>query len=209
MQPLIPSEQLELGQIMKEPEIIVVNRTYRLHNRRCENQDRSGVVGIARLQDQMGKAGKDPEQRRSVWECGMPTTLISKGLADQVVVAMTSQIIMRRSKESVNMVVFWEMNGTGYCLLAGYQNLCHSVLSCRNHISRVITIRRSTHQTIERKDVHDRETPCLKPDERNAPVRNFRGGDGNGILIAVLDGMYGRLKPIRSPRLLSALLSIL
>ena len=175
----------------------------------CASQKHSGVEGIAWLQNVMGKAGIDPEQRRSVWEFGMPTTLIVNGLADQVVVAMTSPIIRRRSRESMDMVVSGEMNGMGYCRSADYRNLCHSGLSFWNHISRIITTRRSTHQTLERKDVHNRGTPCFKSDGRNALVHNFRGVTGNGILIAVLDGTYRRLKPTGSPRLLSTLLSIL
>ena len=116
---------------------------------------------------------------------------------------------MRRGKESMDMVVSGEMNGMDYCLLAGYQNLYHLGLSCWNHISRIITTRQSIHQTIEMRDILDCGTPSLKPDGLNAPIQNFRGVTGNGILIAVLDGMYGRLKPTGSPRLLSTLLSIL
>lgn len=44
MQPVNSSEQLELGQPMKEPETIVVNCTYQLSNRRCEsNEDKASA----------------------------------------------------------------------------------------------------------------------------------------------------------------------
>ena len=81
--------------------------------------------------------------------------LIVKGQMDQVVIAMTSQITRRGSNGSMDMVVSGKMNATGYCRLEGYQNLCHSSLSCLNHISRIITTKRSTHQTVERKNVHE------------------------------------------------------
>jgi len=88
----------------------------------------------ARLQGLIGKAGKDPEQRRLIREFGMQTSPTIQGPADQVVVAMTSPITSGRSKGSVDMVVSGVMNEIVYCQLAGYQNLCFSGLSHWNHI---------------------------------------------------------------------------
>jgi hypothetical protein len=59
----------------------------------------------------MGKAGKDPEHRRSMGECETPTSLIVQGLADQVVVVMIPVITSRRSKGPVDMVVLGEEGG--------------------------------------------------------------------------------------------------
>ena len=96
----------------------------------------------------MGKAGKDHEQRRSVRECGMPTTLFAHGLAGQVVVAMISPITRRRSKGPVDMVVSGVMDWIGYCQLVGYEDLiCHFGLSCGNHSSEPLQRIRSVHQT--------------------------------------------------------------
>lgn len=140
------------------------------------------ILGALQCSGNSKVAGSDwqsrerPSAEKAVWEYGMPTTLIVKGLADQVVVAMTSPIIRRRGKESMDMVVSGEMNGMDYCLLAGYQNLYHLGLSCWNHISRIITTRQSIHQTIEMRDILDCGTPSLKPDGLNAPIQNFRGG---------------------------------
>ena len=98
-----------------------------------------GVVGTGWLQGLMGKAGKDPEHRRSVWECEMPTTQIVQGLADQAVVTMTSPIIRRRSEGPVDMVVSGGIEWYGLLPVSRLSNLFHSGLSCWNHISGIIT----------------------------------------------------------------------
>ena len=72
-------------------------------------------MGTARLQGLMGKAGKDPEQRRSVWECECQPYRPFQGLADQVVVAMISLIIKRWSKGPVDTAV--AINGRGRPIL--------------------------------------------------------------------------------------------
>ncbi|WMT43728.1 MAG: hypothetical protein RE469_05870 [Cuniculiplasma divulgatum] len=62
-------------------------------------EEHSGVREIARSQGLIYKAGKDPEHRRSMRECVVPTSLIAQGLADQVVVPMTSLITRGRGKD--------------------------------------------------------------------------------------------------------------
>jgi hypothetical protein len=66
----------------------------------CASRGYSGVMGTARLQGLIGKVGKDPKQRKSVWECDMPTILIVQGRTDQVVVAMIFLITRGRSAPS-------------------------------------------------------------------------------------------------------------
>ena len=121
-----------------------------------------GVVGTAWLQGLMGKAGKDPEHRRSVWECEMPTTPIVQGLADQAVVTMTSPIISRRSEGPMDTVVSGVLNGMGYCQLADYQTYFIPALVAGITFPESLQQRRSAHQTAEGKDIHDRGTRLYK-----------------------------------------------
>ena len=81
-------------------------------------EEHSGVREIARSQGLVYKAGKDPGHRRTMRECVVPTSFIAQGLADQVVVPMTSLITREKRKGPVDMVVFGIADGQAIALRA-------------------------------------------------------------------------------------------
>ena len=109
----------------------------------------------------------------------MPTSLAMYGMADQVVVAMTSLITKGRSEGPVDMVVLGEEGGMGDCPM-GYE-LLRDAGSLANRMFRTSLPWTGGASNQDGKVALYREKPCFKPDGRNVPVRNFRGGAGDGI----------------------------
>ena len=135
----------------------------------------------------MGKVGKFHAWRLHRRECLMPTSLAMYGMADQVVVAMTSLITKGRSEGPVDMVVLGEEGGMGDYLM-GYE-LLRDAGSLANRMSGTSPPWTEGASNRKGKVAPYRERPCLKPDGRNVPVRNFRGGAGNRIFRP--DGVSG------------------
>ncbi len=109
--------------------------------------NRSGVMGTARLQGLMGKAGKDLEQRGAVEECLVPTSLVVQGLADQEVVVMTPLIIRRKSKGPVDMVVFGITDGQAIALKWARSPYLSDLSYWKHIVPEPLNQRRSTDQT--------------------------------------------------------------
>ena len=126
-----------------------------------------------------GKVGKFHAWRLHRRECLMPTSLAVYGMADQVVVAVTSLITKGRNEGPVGMAVLGEEGGMGDCSMS--YELLRDAGSLANRMFRTSLPWTGGASNQDGKVALYREKPCFKPDGRNVPVRNFRGGAGDGI----------------------------